>query len=542
MDDRKLIDLYLNRDASAADLTREKYAEFCKYIASGIVADPEDVDACLEKALEELWNSIPPRNPRDLASYLGRIVRNVSLNHWRQSPAQKRRASQVPLVLGELGACISANNDNAQPLERSALVQILNQFLGGLDPESMRIFMARYWYLRPVEQISAELNISDDHVKLSLENTRALLRQMLDGCSLKPGNILSCLEKVDRRFILVFAPSEENAPEPAPAKKKGSKKLLIPLILAAVVVVAAAVILVTALRSRNADEETGNPLKPGSSYAPSDSSSKDDAEIMDDGDSAAVGDAAISVDGALYDSQSVRLLIKAAPANSGIFLIPENMTREDSTSKLTGLTGIPEGTVEQYAAYLGRRLAAVSFRYQINGNPLEGTEEYVYGPDGVLYVFFTAEVSSEESAAISCEAGYYQDLEEATDKQVLPFEVHPEKAPEPTTEVFDSFEDDVLQESGIEIRKLTVYSDGLGCYATFEFHAEEDRQLGILLTDEDGAQLPSLPGSDGENLKSLGDGNFSITVYCQKPDKGTDICFAIYDYDKEIQYGPYSYQ
>ena len=538
MEDRKLIDLFLNRDSSAVELTREKYAQYCNYIASGIVTEPEDIAACTERALDELWNSIPPRNPRDLASYLGRIIRNVSLNYWRQSPAQKRRSSQVPQAMAELGECIPASTENTQPLERTALVQILNQFLANLAPEDMRIFVARYWYLRTAGQITKEQNIPYEKVIMSLTGSRSQLRQMLEGYSLKPGNILSCLEKVDRKFILEFAPAQDRPSAPAPAKKSGRRKLLIPLIVAVVVLAAAAFILVRTLGKKDSGDGDSQ-VKPGTSYIPS-SDSK--TEIMDTGDSVVVGDTRLSVVGALYDGATVRLIIKATPASSDIFLIPENITREDSISKLSGLSGVPEGTVEQYAGYLGKQLAAVSFRYQVNGNALEGSEAFVHGTDGSVYAFFTADLPDADSAAISCEASYYRDLEEATDKQPARFEIQPDKAPEPTTNSFETFDENILQESGIEITKLTVYNDGLGCYATFEFRAEEDRQVGILLTDEDGTQLPALPGSDSDHLKSLGDGCYSITVYCQNPDDGTNLHFIIVDYDKDRQYGPYAYR
>ena len=118
MEDHQIIDLYWNRDESAIAQTNEKYAAYCRYIASGIVADPEDADECLNDAYLALWNTIPPRRPNNLTAYLGKIVRNVSLNRWKRSNAQKRKSTQIPLTLEELSECIPAANSEEQVPEQ----------------------------------------------------------------------------------------------------------------------------------------------------------------------------------------------------------------------------------------------------------------------------------------------------------------------------------------------------------------------------------------------------------------------------------------
>ena len=180
MEDQQIIGLFLNRDESAIAQTNEKYAAYCRYIASGIVADPEDVEECLNDAYLGLWNSIPPKKPNNLTTYLGKIVRNVSLNRWKRSNAQKRRMTQVPLTLEELAECIPSEQSEDQVLDRMALVASLNDFLGSLEQEPRRIFMARYWYLRPVKQIAEEYGISESKVKMSLFRSRAQLKQRLE--------------------------------------------------------------------------------------------------------------------------------------------------------------------------------------------------------------------------------------------------------------------------------------------------------------------------------------------------------------------------
>jgi len=68
MEDKQIIDLYLNRDESAVSATIEKYGDFCRYIASGILAEPEDIEVCLKEVYEGLQISIPTNRPGIWAS------------------------------------------------------------------------------------------------------------------------------------------------------------------------------------------------------------------------------------------------------------------------------------------------------------------------------------------------------------------------------------------------------------------------------------------------------------------------------------------
>ena len=53
-------------------------------------------------------------------------------------------------------------------------------FLRSLDREKQLIFLKRYWYMRTVAEIAAEMSVSESKVKMSLHRTREKLREYLE--------------------------------------------------------------------------------------------------------------------------------------------------------------------------------------------------------------------------------------------------------------------------------------------------------------------------------------------------------------------------
>ena len=51
---------------------------------------------------------MPPHRPGVLSAFLGKIVRNLSLNRYRRNTAAKRGGGEAPAVLEEIGELVSA--------------------------------------------------------------------------------------------------------------------------------------------------------------------------------------------------------------------------------------------------------------------------------------------------------------------------------------------------------------------------------------------------------------------------------------------------
>ena len=107
MDDEKIVQLYWDRDERAISATAEKYGSYCAQIARNILGDRGDADECVNDAYMSAWGSMPPHRPGVLSAFLGKIVRNLSLNRYRRNTAAKRGGGEAPAVLEEIGELVS---------------------------------------------------------------------------------------------------------------------------------------------------------------------------------------------------------------------------------------------------------------------------------------------------------------------------------------------------------------------------------------------------------------------------------------------------
>ena len=106
MEDAEIIDLYWQRDQRAIDETHGKYGGFLAGIAWNILRSHSDAEECVNDTYLRTWNAIPPARPSAFRAWLGRIVRNLSLDRWKQSRTAKRGGDGIEVLLGELDDCV----------------------------------------------------------------------------------------------------------------------------------------------------------------------------------------------------------------------------------------------------------------------------------------------------------------------------------------------------------------------------------------------------------------------------------------------------
>lgn len=180
MDDDRIVTLYLLRDEVAVKQTAEKYGGRLRSLAYGIVNDRQTAEECENDTYMEVWNTIPPHEPRSyLYAFLARITRHISLNCCRDRTRLKRSAFICELS-AELEQCIPAPDDIACRMEDMALGEILNQFLGTLSDEKRNIFIRRYWYMDSISAISKCFGLSESKIKTTLFRCRNQLREQLE--------------------------------------------------------------------------------------------------------------------------------------------------------------------------------------------------------------------------------------------------------------------------------------------------------------------------------------------------------------------------
>ena len=84
MEDEKIIELFWQRDETALTEVENKYANYCFAIAWKILMNREDSEECVNDTWLAAWNTIPPKRPSILPSFLGRITRNFAIDTLRK--------------------------------------------------------------------------------------------------------------------------------------------------------------------------------------------------------------------------------------------------------------------------------------------------------------------------------------------------------------------------------------------------------------------------------------------------------------------------
>ncbi len=186
MNDCDIVELFFDRSEQAILETGKKYGRYCHTIAYNILRNKEDAEECVNDTYLKAWNSIPPKRPNRLQTYLGKITRNLALNKLEQSTAQKRGKGQVPLVLDELAECIPDTKSSTDIVEDMYVKELLDCFLDALPTETRIIFIRRYWYMSSVKDIAREYKLTESNVTVTLFRTRKKLKEFLEkeGCYL----------------------------------------------------------------------------------------------------------------------------------------------------------------------------------------------------------------------------------------------------------------------------------------------------------------------------------------------------------------------
>jgi RNA polymerase sigma-70 factor (ECF subfamily) len=179
MEDAAIVDLYWQRSDQAISETDRKYGRYCHTIAYNICASNEDAEECVNDTWFSAWNLMPDKRPSILSTFLGYITRNFALNRLEARRSAKRGGGEAALALDELEDCIPADTNPERRLEQKELEAAVDAFVSGLPETERRIFIARYWFLVPVQEIAGRLGCTQSKVKTSLFRTRNKLRAYL---------------------------------------------------------------------------------------------------------------------------------------------------------------------------------------------------------------------------------------------------------------------------------------------------------------------------------------------------------------------------
>ena len=179
MEDSVIVALYWARDEQAIGATDSKYGGLCRSLSQNLLGSKEDAEECVQDTWYRAWTTMPPKRPELLKAYLCRIVRNLSLDRWRAGRAKKRGGGLDQLGL-ELEDCVSAPQNVEHTVENEEIARCIERWLRTLDAENRDLFLQRYWFGTPLQQLAKERGRNGNQLAQRLYRLRQGLRAALE--------------------------------------------------------------------------------------------------------------------------------------------------------------------------------------------------------------------------------------------------------------------------------------------------------------------------------------------------------------------------
>lgn len=178
LQDIEIIRGLAQKDETALTAAQLKYGVYCLTIAERIVGSRETAEECVNDAMHHAWQSIPPQ-PENLKLYLAAITRNLALNRLRAETTIKRGGREVDAVFEELSECIAAKETPESVVSGQQLGEAVRSFLKTLPQRERDIFLRRYFFAEPTQDIAKRFDVRQSNVLMILSRTRKKLKTYL---------------------------------------------------------------------------------------------------------------------------------------------------------------------------------------------------------------------------------------------------------------------------------------------------------------------------------------------------------------------------
>lgn len=180
MEDQEIISQIWERREEGLQALAEKYEHYCYTVSYGILRNTEDVEECVNDTWLRVWDAIPPHQPNNLAGFLAKIVRNLSLNYAQKKHAGKRGGYEGTYVIEELAECISDGKRVEERIESQELVKAIEAFLKRQTAKKRVVFLRRYFYMDSVREIAEKMDMKEGTIKSILSRMRGELQEWLE--------------------------------------------------------------------------------------------------------------------------------------------------------------------------------------------------------------------------------------------------------------------------------------------------------------------------------------------------------------------------
>ncbi len=180
MSDESIIEMYWRRDEQAIHETDVKYKKFLFAVAYNILHNTGDSEECLNDTYMGVWNSIPPTRPKMFQAYLAAIMRRIAVDCYKSRNRQKRVVSELSVSLTEVEDFITSKDDVCSEIEAKELGRVISEYVRALSQRQMYIFISRYYFVRPIKEISRLLSCSESTVNKEIVSIKKGLKEKLE--------------------------------------------------------------------------------------------------------------------------------------------------------------------------------------------------------------------------------------------------------------------------------------------------------------------------------------------------------------------------
>ena len=178
MEDAAIVELYWQRSQQAIAESDAKYGPVCHSLSYHILSSHEDAQECVNDTWHRAWDTMPPRRPDSLRSYLCRIVRNLSIDRWRARRAQRRGGDVLEVELEE---CLPAAVPSAEEQwELEQVAAAVERWLGRQSARDRALFLRRYFAGWPVGELAGQLGLGPNAAAQRLRRLRQSLARALE--------------------------------------------------------------------------------------------------------------------------------------------------------------------------------------------------------------------------------------------------------------------------------------------------------------------------------------------------------------------------
>ena len=166
-------------DETALEAVFRRYGRLLRGLARQITGTDSDAEECVNDALLDLWNAIPPDRPERVLAYVSALVRRRAVDRVRYKTASRRGGEEYEGSMEELAECL-ADPDGESSLDTLAIRDSLQRFLYTLSEEDRTVFTLRYFACMSNEDVGKACGLRESAVVMRLVRMRKKLKTVLE--------------------------------------------------------------------------------------------------------------------------------------------------------------------------------------------------------------------------------------------------------------------------------------------------------------------------------------------------------------------------